>query len=246
MKPILAFAVLLLGGCAAAPEVRLSPQERIGFLVVLSDSPAHRDGGRTMYSKEMDRKYPFDWKLTQRTSERMAKKLASSRFVAVDLKEHGFTLADLAGLVIKDKTWTPNPAKQAAYERLRKELNLRTVLVFSSPADKRMLNNCVGMYCTYSDRLTTGLFTAVGRPAYMAIADVRADVYVLDPPVNLAATELELQRAHRFTVSSVPDFKARDIQAISEDEWKPIQAAVERSIDVLTDAAIEELLARTK
>jgi hypothetical protein len=44
----------------------------------------------------------------------------------------------------------------------------------------------------------------------------------------------------------VPDFKARDIQAISEDEWKPIQAAVERSIDVLTDAAIEELLARTK
>jgi hypothetical protein len=247
VKALLALCAALLASCAAAPVVPesklLRSQEQIGYLVEVSDSPVHRHAGGNLLIRDYDREYPFDWQLTQRATALLEKRLReSTQFRPINLKEHGLTLDDVAGLIGRNKAWALNPQKQPVIERLQKELNIRTVVVLSSSGDQRMLNHCIPFYCRYSRGVGMGLYTTAGLPAFRAVADVIADVYVLDVPVNLAYSD-PMKTAQKAMAPWVNDYRRpRNIRAITEEEWQPIRTAVEQSTDSLVEEVVKELL----
>ncbi|MES2206678.1 MAG: hypothetical protein V4525_07770 [Pseudomonadota bacterium] len=245
------FIVCLIGmgvTISYASDVKLSPNERIGLLVDVRNVPVHSHGAASLLARDTHREYPFDWKITNYLIDQFTKKVqASTQFQVVNLAEHGIVLTDVTRLIGRnDKTWVINPEKEAIIDRLQKDFNIRTLVVLSSSSDKIMINGCAPFpfFCRYTNGISTGLYTrrAMFGLEYFAVADIIADIPILDAPINLAYSDAMI-KAQKTMIKPLPAFKKPvNIKAISEEEWQPVRLAVEQSIDNYIDAVIKELV----
>lgn len=251
--------IAILGGSVCAEPVqlkeKLQSQERIGYLVVVDDSPVHTHMGATSVLPDEDDPYPYNWKLNQHIQEQFNKRIReSSQFRILSLAEYGITASDLSsGLIIPEKAQTRS--KQKVLQRLRNELQIRTVVTFKKSGKQSLRGNCssnmfgsIFVHCTKIPRIKTGLLTTgakISRSGY-AVADVTADVYILDEQINLADSD-QIANANKSMTNEFLSFtEPKSIKVISEEEWAPVRMKVEESIDHLVDAVVNELVQNRK
>lgn len=250
MKLLSLFLLVMLSACATspfrdlAPDKKLSPTERIGVLIDVTDTPTHRHAGGNPFIADYDRPYTFDWKLTQHITDRLSEKISTStKFQLVKLKDYGLKLDDVAGLVVPmEKEYVLNFRKDKTIARLKNELGLRTVIVFSSSGKTNMVNYCGQFSCRMSDGMHTGLYTTAGLLTFRPVSDVRANVYVLDVPTDLGDAKDVLQAQYSYRHDITKYKKPNDIKNITEQEWAPIRVGIESFIDQYIDEVVKELL----
>lgn len=251
MKYFLLFVAFLCGNAFAAPvqlKEKLQQQERIGYLVDVDDSPIHSHMGAMSVLPDEDDPYPYNWKLNQRIQERFNKKIReSSQFQMVNLAQSGFAVTDLTALNTMDKTRSAQ--KQQVIDRLKNDLHIRTIVIFSRSSIQTKPISCgssmlMFITCPKTKPIKTGLLTKGGRISRSgyAVADVIANVYVLDQLINLSA-EGPIAEANGSMTNEILTFtEPKSIKSIAEEEWTPVRAVIEESIDRLVDTVVNELI----
>lgn len=253
MKLIFLFFLTMLSACATRPfhdlppDKKLSQAERIGVLIDVNDKPTHRHAGANPFIADYDRPYSFDWKLTQYIEDQFAEKIrVSTKFQFVNLKDYGLKREDVAELVIAgEKEYALNFRKDKIITRLKGELGLRTIIVFGSRGGS-MVNTCLQFSCRMSENIHTGLYTTAGVLTFRPVSDVSANIYILDDPVDLAHA-WNVIMANGFRIPALKKYaRPEDIKSLTEQDWAPIRAAVELSIDQYIDEVVKELLLNTQ
>ena len=151
----------------------------------------------------------------------------------VDLRKHGIRYRQVAGLIdVKDKKWIIPAKRQEIYNRLRKDLNLKAVVVVTETRILAMVN-CGSAGCFYFYSLGHGIFSK-STPfwfKFYSAAAYKSNIYILDTPSNsgLGADYRELKKDRAKHMRGFPDPK--DIKNFPPAEWGPVRGHIEAYID---------------
>ena len=249
---LLYFFVLVLAGCATVPvapvpSFTLPAGSKVGILVALDPTPVHVHVGTTVFNN-FSKSYTFPWDINQKATSTFGAQLKAASLVPMDIAPLGFKASEINALVTSDgRAWLDNPAQLAQLNRLRKELDVKAVVVV---ADKRVLADleCTGGPCAerYMDK--SGLFTRsfLGLTRYKAVAAMEVKLFVLNPAVELSAVEpLKARLAQRAVL--MRDFKEPKVFAnLTPEEFAPVVNAIDGYLNGAATAAATALLEGAK
>ncbi|HEX9392545.1 MAG TPA: hypothetical protein VF928_14640 [Usitatibacteraceae bacterium] len=244
---LLCFFVLVLAGCATAPAApvpsfALPAGSKVGILVALDRAPVHVHVGTTVFNN-FSKSYSFPWDINEKATSTFSAQLKAASFVLIELASVGFKANEINALVTSDgRAWLDNPAQLAQLDRLRKELDVKAVVVV---ADKRVLADleCSGGPCAerYMDK--SGLFTRsfLGLTRYKAVAAMEVKIFVLNPAVELSAAEPLKAKLEQRAVF-MRDFKEPKVFAnLTPEEFAPVANMIDGYLNGAAAAAATTL-----
>lgn len=233
--------VLLLAGCASAPHgpaFTMQRGERIGLLVETRDTPVHTHyeagGGASVRSA---RAYPYDWRLDGAVTETVRRQLTLAGFTVIDLESQGLRHADLDGLVqASGRRWQPEPG--ALTSGLR-EQGMRAVVLVRD-AHTLAARDCNGGPC---ERIAEGpgiySNSIEGVTSWRAVAGFNWNVFLLDPPGDLAVAQPLRSTLAMPAVELFGQPRPADPSALTEAELAPVR---ERVLDYVEATAEDVVL----
>jgi hypothetical protein len=219
--------VALLTACAnlppPSPRFSIARGARVGVFVALPSSAVHEHVGTTVFNNFSTRRtLPFD--LPSQAKADFSAALKSAGFEAVDLGASGFSASAINALVVPTSTgWQVNPAQAAAFEKLRKTLQLSAVVVVYGERTLAQLQ-CTGGPCTEWYVQTSGLFTrsVFNLTRYYAVPAFQTKVFVLGTPVELSAFN-PIAAVQKEKVKLLSDMAGpKDFKNLTQTEFAPV------------------------
>ncbi|WP_159276109.1 hypothetical protein [Variovorax boronicumulans] len=232
------FVALALTGCMTPPPLppnggQLAKGAKVGLLVRIPTASAeHMHVGTTVFNN-FSTTYPFPWNPTAKVYEAFTSELEKAGFQVVRLTSFATTSVN-ALAVFKHDRWIANPAQAWATRKLKDDQIAAVVLVEATRTQARM--ECTGGPCGESVMQNSGLFTRsmLGSTRYYAVPAIEAKVFVMDPPLNLAAYEPMLAQ-QRQRVRQLKDFQEpRDLKRLSAAEFAPVASAIDDHVRALS------------
>ncbi len=236
-RAIVILAVVFgLGACTTPPPEahhRLSPGDRVGIMVDVGDTLIYTASkvptGRSSAARTTVKKYPGEWGIRRYVTTRLTTELRKTGgFEVVDLASHGIAYYRIAGLIgAKDGQWTVRRNREQMYQHLIRKLRLKAVVVVSE-RPLHVTSYCTEYGCTNYYSKGPGLVRVRGflSQQYFAVAAYQTDVFILDPPANLALGKafkaLERRRVGRIKHIVPP----KDPSKISAPAWRPVTAHI--------------------
>lgn len=223
----LVVAMLSLSGCAVSPPMpafETKKGDRIGFVVEIGEGALHTHIGTTIFNN-FDKKYPVEWQLDSSVTEILRNELAASGFEPIDLETKGMSSEEIGSLVIRsgDK-WKFAPGKEDIVSNLVEDKRLKAVVIVK---EGRVLTalECSGGPCAERYADSSGLYSRsfFGLSRYYAVPAFNLDVYLLEPPANIALGE-SLRAMMRIPAVSIKDYpEPADFENITKEEWIPVR-----------------------
>ena len=237
--------VVLLSGCATvppAPSFQLSSGDRVGIIVDVGEGPAHTHVGTTIFNN-FTKQCDYDWGLEAAIVESFTRSLSASGFEVVDLKAQGYSHAQLTALVdAKNGGWAVSPERDEIVSQLLETENLRSVVVIGEDRVLAALE-CGAFGCVDRAMDAPGVFTRsiLGLTGYTAVAAIDMNVYVLEPPVDLAQLKPLVGKMNKLAVP-LPDYrKPEAFKNITLEEFEPVKLAIVDIVDKLSSEAASAL-----
>ncbi len=236
-RAIVILAVVFgLSACATPPpEVhhRLSPGDRVGIMVDVGDTLIHTASGlpkgKNAATQTTITRYPGEWGIRRYVTTRLTTELRKTGgFEVVDLASHGIAYYRIAGLIgARDGRWTVRRNREQMYQHLIRKLRLKAVVVVS---ERRLhvTSYCTEYGCANYYSTGPGLVRVRGflSDQYFAVAAYQTDVFILDPPANLALGKA-FKALERRRVGRIKNFvPPKDPSEISAAAWRPVTAHI--------------------
>ncbi|MFK8068382.1 MAG: hypothetical protein AB8D52_09055 [Gammaproteobacteria bacterium] len=226
----LIISMLTLTGCATPlpiPSFETKKGDRIGYIVEIGEGALHTHVGTTIFNN-FNKKYPLKWELDSAVSEIMKNELNKSGFVAVDLGIEGISSEELSSLIIdSEEKWKYASGKEKIITNLVEDRDLKAVVIVK---ENRVLValECAGGPCSERYADSSGLYTRsfFGLSQYFAVPAFNLNVYLLDPPADIASGETLREM---LSIPSVPlkDYSSPDnFDQLTEEELLPVKEAI--------------------
>ncbi|MDZ4360059.1 MAG: hypothetical protein U1B84_27200 [Variovorax sp.] len=231
------FMALALTGCMTPPPLppnggKLAKGAKVGLLVRMHASAEHMHVGTTVFNN-FSTPYPFPWNPTAKVYEAFTSELEKAGFQVVRLTSFATTSVNALAVFQHDQ-WIANPAQAWAARKLKDDQIAAVVLVEATRTQARL--ECTGGPCGESFMQNSGLFTRgmLASTRYFAVPAFEAKVFVMDPPLNLAAYEPMLSQ-QRQRVRQLKDFEEpRDLKRLSTAELAPVASAIDGYVRALS------------
>jgi hypothetical protein len=238
-------SAIFLSGCATSPpvpKIELTQGDRIGVLVDSGNTLSHLHVGTTVFNN-FSRSYDYKSNLRSDISQAVEKSVQKAGLTVVNLQTAGFNYSDISNLVqaAGDK-WQISSGKESIALRLKKELNLKAILVVKEGRVLASLE-CYGGPCAERYMDSSGLFTRsfFGDTNYVAVAAYQWNVFVLDPPADFAL-DPTFRKIIRIPSIRLERFKdPADFKNLTQNELAPVQDAILQFVGNATSEAIKTL-----
>ena len=251
-RPICGLVVVIatvLAGCATppppVPPIQSQRGDRIGVFVDIGDSPTHTHIGTTVFHN-FEKTYTYHWDLKARVTEAIADALNHAGLQAVDLEAEGVAFPQTTGLVVPDgRAWRIAAGKDDLLHQFRDQLHLRGLIALQEGTVVAALE-CTGGPCSvrYVDR--PGLYTrsVLTFTRYYAVAAFKWNLFVLDPPADMATADTLDQVLQAPGVPLISYGAPANFYNLTEAEFAPVRDAIVKYATYVTDNYAEALNAR--